>query len=157
MRGHIVSNRIIIALTIMLACGQSVLAAGPAVNKAAGVNLTAAYNAYLNRLRDKVLNSWNVPDGKNRVTLQVTVSTDGASGDAALSSAPSNNAAEQAASAAWSLAQPLEPLPSGSPPVKIILTFESSASPHGDSTSNLLTRLEPLNAPKPAEQSAPVQ
>jgi hypothetical protein len=137
--------------------GQSSWAAAPVVQKAPAANLTAAYNAYLNRLRDKVLTNWNVPDGKNRVTLQVRVETDGTNGEVAVTSSPSNTVAEQAATAAWSLAQPLEPLPAQSPAVRIILTFESSADPHGDSTSNLFTRLEPLPAAKPDTSDAPAQ
>jgi hypothetical protein len=114
--------------------------------KASVPNLTAAYNAYLNRLRHKVLNNWNVPDGKNQVVVQAAIAVDGTLGEISAVSTPGNEAAEQAATAALSLAQPLEALPAQSPPVRLVLTFESTADPHGDSTSNLSSKLEPLKA-----------
>lgn len=138
---------ILIALLLISISGIPLWAQTKAGVKAApGSNLTAAYNSYLNRLRNKVLNNWNVPDGKNHVVLEAIVAADGTLGEVVTRSTPNNAAAEQSASGAFSLAQPLEALPATSPPVKVILTFESTADPHGDSSSNLLSRLEPIKA-----------
>ncbi|HEY9773580.1 MAG TPA: TonB C-terminal domain-containing protein [Planktothrix sp.] len=114
--------------------------------------LGQAMGAYLNRLRPKLMNNWMVPDGNNTVTLIVTVEPDGSASEVQMSSKPKNEPAETAAASAFSKAQPLEALPSGVPQSKLTLSFISNADPHGDSSSNILTRLDPI-AKKP--QSAP--
>lgn len=132
-----------------------------AVKRPASVDMSPAYNAYLGRLRGKVLQNWDFPAGKNHVVLQVTVNADGSSGEISLKSTPGNQAAEQAANAAFAQAQPLEPLPANScPSAKITLTFDSTLDPHGDSSSNLSGRLDPIQPPKlqpAAPQATPAQ
>lgn len=123
--------------------------AAPPPKKPATRDLTPQYNAYLNRLRNKVLNAWNYPDGKNHVVLEATVGSDGSVAGIVVKSAPGNAAAEQAANAAFAQAQPLEALPQGSAPnVKITFVFDSTSDPHGDSSVNLSARLDPVQLPK---------
>lgn len=129
--------------------------AKPQAKQSSGANFTGAYNAYLNRLRAKVLNNWNPADGRNRVTLQATVAGDGTVGDIVLKSTPNSQAAEQSANAAFAQAQPLEALPTGSPPARLIFSFESYSDPHGESSSNLQARLEPIAGSKPAPAAQP--
>ncbi len=109
-----------------------------------GLNLSAAYNAYVMQVRPMVLSHWSVPDGTNLVTLTVKVTAEGATSDVVLSSSPKNNAAEQAAQDALTQAQPLPVLPASSPPVELTLTFKSMSDPHGDSSSNLVVKLDQL-------------
>lgn len=124
----------------------------------------AAYSAYLARLRGKLLNNWNVPNGKNKVILTTLVSADGTVGDVALSSTPKSADGEIAGSEAFAKSQPLEAIPGGGQ-VKLILTFESSADPHGDSSSNVYTQIvpvpvaktAPVGADAPGNASAPAQ
>jgi TonB family protein len=110
---------------------------------------SAAYTAYINRLRAKLENKWYLADGRNKVTLSVTVSNDGSVTDLELTSTPRNTQAEQAASDAFNQCQPLETLPAGSSPVKLALVFESFADPHGDNNRNLTGTVTPI-ATKPA-------
>ncbi len=125
-------------------------AARPAARgKAAPTNNNAAYSAYLTRLRGKLLNNWNVPNGKNKVILTTVVNADGTVGDIALSSNPKNADGEIAGSEAFAKSQPLEAVPGGGQ-VKLILTFESSADPHGDSNSNVYTQIVPVPVAKTA-------
>lgn len=122
----------------------------PAAHQAPGSkNNTAAYTAYLARLRGKLLNNWNVPNGKNKVTLTTVVSADGSVGDISLSSIPKNAEGEIAGSEAFAKSQPLEAVPGGGQ-VKLILTFESNADPHGDSNSNVYTQIVPIAQPRAA-------
>lgn len=107
------------------------------------------YNAWLNRLRAKVLSNWDYPPGKFHVVLQAVVSADGSVGDMNLKSTPHGDAAEKAASAAFSQAQPLEPLPSkAGASVRVTMNFDSTYDPHGDSSSGLSCQLNPLPPPK---------
>jgi TonB family protein len=123
-----------------------------------GLDLSSAYNSYLDRLRSKVYGIWDINEvtGKNHVVLQVTVAADGSATDLSLTSTPANPAAEEAASAAFNKAQPLESLPSGSPPARVTMTFDSTYDPHGDSTSNMGMSLKPLpnQAAKPSNAGA---
>ncbi|CAN5589406.1 hypothetical protein BH10CYA1_BH10CYA1_10110 [soil metagenome] len=134
--------------------------ARPARGSAAPSNTknTAAYTGYLTRLRGKLLNNWNVPNGKNKVILTTLVSADGTVGDLGLSSTPKNADGEIAGSEAFAKSQPLEAIPGGGQ-VKLILTFESSADPHGDSSSNVYTQIVPVpvakTAPAPADAAPP--
>jgi len=104
-------------------------------------------------LRGKLLNNWNVPNGKNKVTLTTLVSADGSVGDVALNSTPKNADAEIAGSEAFAKSQPLEAIPGGAQ-VKVILTFESTADPHGDSRSNVYTQIVPVPVAKAAPAAA---
>jgi hypothetical protein len=111
--------------------------------------MSGPYNAYLNRLRSKVLPNWDYPAGKFHVVLQVVVNSDGSTAEPTLTSSPKGDAAEKAASAAFAQAQPLEPLPEKSTPtVRVTLNFDSSYDPHGDSNSSLSARLDPIQPPK---------
>lgn len=110
---------------------------------------SAALNSYVNRLRSKLETNWLLPDGKNNVTISATVHGDGTCDNIEVSSSPKNAAAEASSQDALSKAQPLETLPAGINEAKLTLTFVSSADPHGDSSSNILTRLDPIAAPKP--------
>jgi len=135
---------------------------GPAQGQAQGqpktVDLTGPYNAYIGRLRNKIGANWDFPPGKFHVVLQVVVNADGSSGDVTVKSTPQSDAAERAASAALTQAQPLEPLPAQSTPtVRITVNFDSSYDPHGDSSSNISARLDPIQPPRlqPAGPGSP--
>lgn len=147
---------IAVAVALMSCQAESKPAAKAAARSAAKANQsnaltaknnTAAYTAYLARLRGKLLNYWDVPNGKNRVTLSTVVNADGSIGDVSLSSAPKNADAEIAGSEAFAKSQPLEAVPGGGQ-VKLVLTFESSADPHGDSNSNVYTQIVPIPVAK---------
>lgn len=97
---------------------------------------TRIYDSYSDRLRDKVLSAWECPNGKNDVTLSVTINQDGSVKDLVLSSSPNNGEAEQAANDAFNKAQPLGALP-GNSSAKLVLHFVSTVDPHGDSSSRL--------------------
>jgi len=114
--------------------------------------LTAAFNAYLDQLRVKLDKNWYVADGKNHVTLSVNVASDGGATGLELTSSPSDTKAEQAASDAFNGAQPLSALPSGVESVKLTLTFDSTADPHGDSNRSIGAKVEnvALQGSKPA-------
>lgn len=113
---------------------------------------TPASQAYLSRLRSKVLRNWILPDGKNHVVLTATVNSDGTAETASLTSSPKNESAEQAGNEAFAKSLPLEAIPTGiATPAKLVLTFESSADPHGDSSSNLYTQLIPAQPTRPAQ------
>lgn len=113
-----------------------------------GPNLnTAAINNYLSNLRDKLDQYWELADDRNRVTLTATVAADGVASYINVSSTPSNKAAEQAANEAFAKAQPMGGLPAGAGErVKLTITFESYADPHGDSNRNIITKMDPMAA-----------
>ena len=163
---HIKTWLFIFAVALFLAplAAESKPAAKPVARPARGSAApsnsrnTAAYAGYLTRLRGKLLNNWNVPNGKNKVVLTTLVNADGTVGDVGLSSNPKNADGEIAGSEAFAKSQPLEPIPGGGQ-VKLILTFESSADPHGDSSSNVYTQIVPVpvakTAPAAADGAAP--
>ena len=127
-------------------------AAAPA--RQAAPNLSGAYKGYLDSLRARVDGKWLLADGKNHVVLAVDVAPDGTVTNLNLTSSPSNTAAEQAASDAFNQSQPLGMLPSGSPPIRLTLTFESTADPHGDNNHSISAKLD-VNQPAgtaPAEK-----
>lgn len=126
------------------------------------VDLTGPYTSYIERLRQKVLPNWDFPPGKFRVILTTTVNSDGSSAEPTLSSTPHSDAAERAASSAFAQAQPLEGLPAQSTPTcRITMTFDSSYDPHGDSSSNLSARIDPIAPPagaqSPTQAATPAQ
>lgn len=134
---------LLVGFSISSGIWHACYAGQPAAKRPQSVNLTPAHTAYINRLRGKVQNFWNYPDGKNQVVLQATVGSDGSVGEVVLKSTPNNADAEQVANAAFAQAQPLEPLPSGSPPfMRVTLTFDSVSDPHGDSKVSLSGRLD---------------
>jgi len=123
----------------------------PPARRAASTN-TPVSQAYLARLRSKVLRNWIIPDGKNHVVLTATLNSDGSAETASLTSSPKNDSAEQAGNEAFAKSLPLESVPTGiATPAKLVLTFESSADPHGDSSSNLYTQLIPAPPAHPAQ------
>jgi TonB C terminal len=122
--------------------------AAPSANK--GGQFSAAYTAYINNLRTKMESKWYLADGNNKVNLAVTVSNDGSVTDLELTSNPKNAQAEQAASDAFNQSQPLASLPSGSPPVKLVLVFDSHVDPHGDNNRNLTGTITPIATKAPA-------
>lgn len=131
-------------------------AAQPGPPAAKSVDLSGAYTAYISRLRGKIVNNWDYPPGKFHVVLQAVVSADGSVSDVTVTSNPKGEVAERAASAAFSQAQPLEPLPAQSTPtVRITFNFDSTYDPHGDSNSNLSGRLDPIQPPKLQPASSP--
>jgi hypothetical protein len=102
-----------------------------------------ALQPYLTRIQNKLNKNWYLPDGNNHVTLTVNVATDGNATDAVAAGNPKNQPAETAAMDAFNNSSPLEPLPSGVNSGKLILKFDSTADPHGDSHSNISVRFEP--------------
>jgi TonB family protein len=122
-------------------------------NKSA--NLSPQYNSYLEQLRNKILQFWLLPDGNNHVIISVSLSQDGSVSDLSISSSPSNNLAEQAASDAFNQAQPFPALPSNSQAVRLSVTFDSKADPHGDSTSKLYAKIDPIKPTTDSTQTGP--
>lgn len=106
-------------------------------------NVSGALNAYLARLRPKLANHWILADGKNHVEIKAVMHTDGSLSDVEVTSTPNNVLAEQSANEAFAASQPFEPLPSSVTKGRLSVIFDSSADPHGDSTSNINLRLEP--------------
>lgn len=115
----------------------------------------AAFNAYLDRLRAKLLHSWTVPDGKNHVVVTSTVGIDGSVTEVSVTSTPSNAVAEQAASDSFHGAQPLESLPNGHTASRLTCTFDSNADPHGDFTSNVGLHMDPIMLKQETPQTPP--
>lgn len=132
-----------------------------AAPKPAGAQSNAAantaFNNYLSRIRAKIDRNWYVADGKNNVVLIVTVAADGSVTNLLITSTPTDTKAEQAANDAFNQSQPLEALPTGTQSVKLILTFESTADPHGDSSRNISAKIEApaKEPPKSDNQPAP--
>lgn len=124
-------------------CGTAVASSG------------AIFNSYIARVRPKVENNWYLADGKNHVVLSVTVAADGSVTDLALTSSPTNTQAEQAATDAFNKAQPLESLPTGTGPVRLTMTFDSFADPHGDSNRNLSLRMDAQKTEPPKTDTPP--
>lgn len=114
---------------------------GNTVTGASGA-LNSAYNSYLNVLRQKVDNQWYLADGNNHVVISMTVGTDGSVTELDITSSPKNTQAEQAASDAFNHCQPLAVLPAGSNAVKMTLTFDSHADPHGDNDRHITGRID---------------
>lgn len=126
---------------------------GGAPQRPAGPNLNnPQINGYLSRLRERLDQNWELPDGKNKVTITATVNADGSTSDVGATSAPSNQSAEQAANEAFAKVQPLEAMPaSAGERVKLSVTFDSFADPHGDTNRNISTRMDPIMTPKAQE------
>jgi hypothetical protein len=138
----------VVLISVFVVSSLSCAIAAPPAKRPPAVNLTGSYNAYLNKLRAKILSSWSPAEGKNKVILQAVVGNDGSVSDLTLKSTPPNPQAEESANAAFAQAQPLEPLPANSPNARITLTFDSFSDPHGDSSANLGTRMDPITPPK---------
>lgn len=128
-----------------------------ASNGASNAALTASYNAYLNRVRSKLDHNWYVADGKNHVVLTATIASDGSVTGVNLSSTPSDTKAEQAATDAFNQTQPLGALPGGSQSIKLTLTFDSTADPHGDTSRSIGAKVDSVApaAATPKPEPAP--
>jgi len=101
--------------------------------------------AFLDNLRARVLNNWFLPDGKNIVIIDATVSLNGDVLDVKTNNSSADSLAIQAAMTAFEKTQPLGHLPlkyRGN--CKLTLTFTSNVDPHGDSTSDLASRIEEI-------------
>lgn len=121
-----------------------------------------AISAYCNRLWAKVNNNWDFATGKNHVVLTVDVDSAGNVFSTSASSVPKNADAESKAQQALSKSQPLDALPTGLPSARVTITFDSTADPHGESSSSgrVSLRYDPNNVPSttssaPAEGAAP--
>ena len=114
--------------------------ASPRPEQASSSQITA----YLNRLRQKLISAWLLPDGNNHVTITGDFTKDGLSDNLKGRSSPQNGAAEDAAMQAFNKALPLEALPGGLTNAKLTVEFSSNADPHGDSKSSINLRLDPL-------------
>lgn len=105
----------------------------------------AAGQAYSARLWNRILSSWNYPDGNNHVTLTAVVVADGTVESMHVTSSPKSPEAEASAQAAFDKAKPLDALPTGMPKATVVITFNSKSDPHGDSSSSGSVRLDPVN------------
>lgn len=134
------------SITVSPVYCQSKPAAKPAPGKPPQtVNNSAIYNAYIARLRGKIANSWFLPDGNNHVVITAVVNADGSTGDVNIVSTPKDPPAEAAATEAFTKGQPFEPLPKELKGAgKLVVTFDSKVDPHGDSSSNVTFKLDPL-------------
>jgi hypothetical protein len=128
-------------------------AARSAQRSAAAPASNAALGGYINRLRSKLMRIWEPPDGKNAVVLQALVDQSGAVSEINTATSRAGEVAIQAATIAFEKVQPLEALPVGSNKGKLTIIFTSSVDPHGDSTSNITTKIDPL-APSPSQKEA---
>lgn len=135
-------SKIVVAVLVTLVVSSPIAISAPQKAPAKPADNSAAYNAYLGRLRVKILDKWMMADGKNHVVLTANLNQDGSVSDVNLVSTPTCTPAEQAASDAFNQSQPLESLPGGMG-AKLTLTFDSTVDPHGDSTSNLACKLDP--------------
>jgi hypothetical protein len=136
-------SKVVVAVLVTLVISSPIAISAPAQKAPPKPpDNSAAYNAYLGRLRAKILDKWMMADGKNHVVLTANVNQDGSVADMSVVSTPTCTPAEQAASDAFNQSQPLESLP-GNMGAKLTLTFDSTVDPHGDSTSNLGCRLDP--------------
>lgn len=103
--------------------------------------------AFLADLRARILNNWLLPDGKNVVVLVATVNGNGDVTDVNTSESKADPLAIEAARTAFEKSQPLGRLPSKySQDSKITLTFTSNVDPHGDSTSDLTSRIDQVKS-----------
>jgi TonB family protein len=128
--------------------------ARPAAAPAKGGALNGAYSAYINRLRGKLDSKWYLADGKNHVVICVNLDPNGSVTNLNITSTPTNTQAEQAANDAFNQSQPLEALPGGSPAVKLSITFDSVADPHGDNSRQISAQIDQLAPAAPATPPA---
>lgn len=123
------------------------------------VDNSGPLTGYFNRLRLRVQNNWQVPDGKNAVVLTATVNSDGSTSDVVATGHPHDAQAEVSATEAFNKSLPLEALPSGVSSAKVTINFEYSYDPHGDGyhkVSGQISQIasqqaQPANAATPAE------
>ncbi len=116
-------------------------------------NNSAALTGYWNRLRVRLQNNWQVPDGKNTVVLTANVAADGSSSDMVAEGHPKDPQAEVSAAEAFNKSLPLEALPQGVASAKITVNFEYQYDPHGDGYSKVSGQISQTSAPAPAQTS----
>jgi hypothetical protein len=113
--------------------------------KRAPASSNAQLGSYLMRLRGRLLRVWEPTDGKNTVVLEAVIEPTGAVSEIKTSNSRAGDIAIQSATMAFDKIQPLEALPiSEKNKGKLSITFNSTVDPHGDSTSNIMTRIDPL-------------
>lgn len=101
------------------------------------VNNSAVLTNYWNRMRAKLQTNWQVPDGKNRVSLTATLNADGTVNDLVVIANPKEAQAEVSATEAFNRSLPFDALPQGVTRAKISVVFEYSYDPHGDGSSRV--------------------
>jgi hypothetical protein len=120
--------------------------ASPVLKKTQVIHKTISDQAsqvFLGNLRARILHNWLAPDGKNTVVIEATVSPEGVVLSSTTAASQADSLAIAAATTAFEKAQPLGHLPAGyNSNCKITLTFASTVDPHGDSTSNLTSRID---------------
>lgn len=122
--------------------------------KVTSVNNSAALTGYWNRLRVRLQNNWQVPDGKNTVVLTASIAADGSTTDVAAEGHPKDSQAEVSATEAFNKTLPLEALPAGVSSAKLTVNFEYQYDPHGDGYSKLSGQISQTAASAPAQPAA---
>ena len=121
-------------------------APAPAAKRPPSANNSAALTGYWNRLRVRLQNNWQVPDGKNTVVLTVNVAADGASSDMVTTGHPKDPQAEVSVAEAFNKSLPLEALPAGVSSAKITVNFDYQYDPHGDGHSGVSGQIQQMAA-----------
>lgn len=116
--------------------------AAPAVSKVSQARRPAPNNSavltnYWNGLRAKLQTNWQIPDGKNRVSVTANVNADGSVSDLVVTANPKEAQAEVSATEAFNRSLPFPALPQGVARAKISVIFEYSYDPHGDGSSRV--------------------
>ncbi len=127
--------------------------AAPAARKSVNADNSAALSGYWNRLRVRLQNNWQVPDGKNNVVLTANISSDGSSSDVVATGHPKDAQAEVSATEAFNKSLPLEALPSGVSAAAISVDFEYEYDPHGDGHHKVSGSIRQTGGPNPAQKS----
>jgi hypothetical protein len=150
-------------LSSSVICSETTIAApqakapaksAPPVKRPPSVNNSAALTGYWNRLRVRLQNNWQVPDGKNTVVLTANVAADGASSDMVTEGHPKDPQAEVSAAEAFNKSLPLEALPQGVASAKITVNFEYQYDPHGDGYSKVSGQISQVAAQTTAQPAA---
>lgn len=128
-------------------------APAPSARKPVNVDNSAALSGYWNRLRVRLQNNWQVPDGKNNVVLTANISSDGSSSDVVATGHPKDAQAEVSATEAFNKSLPLEALPSGVSAAAISVDFEYEYDPHGDGHHKVSGSIRQTGGPAPAQKS----
>lgn len=106
---------------------------------------TVESQAFLGNLRGRILNNWLLPDGKNVVVLEAIVSPEGDAVEVTTSNSKADDLAIEAAKSAFEKSKPLGQLPRQyHGQCRIVLTFTTNVDPHGDSNSDLTSRIEQI-------------
>jgi hypothetical protein len=123
----------------------SVLASRP-VKKTRSLGDNSESQAFLAKLRARILNNWLLQDGKNVVVLEATVHPTGEVLEVKTSKSNADPLAIEAATNAFEKSQPVGALPSRyHGDCTVTLTFTSTVDPHGDSNSDLTSRIDQIS------------